>query len=131
MEEKKAFYYLGGNMRHFVNYLQQELNQVRFPTHPPTHPPTYLPTPSLLYTSKFLSTHPPTHLQAEAKDTGVQSRQVLDLAQEKTAFASLWREGRLLVEDPNTLDLINNKTSFGELLMTYTHRMKVRDSCKE
>lgn len=28
------------------------------------------------------------------------------------------------MEDPNALDVINNKTSFGELLMTYTHRMR-------
>lgn len=39
-------------------------------------------------------------------------------------FARLWGAGRLIVEDPNTLDVINNKTSFRELLMTYTHRMK-------
>lgn len=39
-------------------------------------------------------------------------------------FAALWRSGKLLVEDPNALDVINNKTSFGELLMTYTHRMR-------
>jgi hypothetical protein len=39
-------------------------------------------------------------------------------------FAKLWREGRLVVEDPNTLDVINNKTSFRELLMAYTNRMK-------
>lgn len=39
-------------------------------------------------------------------------------------FAALWRGGRLLVEDPNALDVINNKTSFGELLMTYTLRMR-------
>jgi hypothetical protein len=39
-------------------------------------------------------------------------------------LAQLWRAGRLVVEDPNTLDVINNKTSFRELLMAYTHRMK-------
>lgn len=39
-------------------------------------------------------------------------------------FSQLWREGRLVVEDPNTLDLINNKTSFRELLLAYTTRMK-------
>ncbi|GAB5030315.1 peptide-n-(n-acetyl-beta-glucosaminyl) asparagine amidase [Nannochloropsis oceanica] len=73
-----------------------------------------------------------TYLQQELGQTGaaegeVGRREVEDITQEKEAFASLWREGRLLVADPNTLDMINNKTSFGELLMTYTHRMKRTD----
>ncbi|EKU23366.1 peptide-N4-(N-acetyl-beta-glucosaminyl)asparagine amidase, partial [Nannochloropsis gaditana CCMP526] len=51
----------------------------------------------------------------------------MDLEAEKEGLAALWREGRLLVEDPHTLDRINNKTSFGELLMTYTHRMQRAD----
>ncbi len=41
----------------------------------------------------------------------------------QSRFAGLWRGGRLLVEDPNALDVINDKTSFRELLMTYSHRM--------
>ena len=65
--------------------------------------------------------------QAGPDKGGVGRREVQDITQEKEAFASLWREGRLLVADPNTLDMINNKTSFGELLMTYTHRMKRTD----
>ena len=90
------------------------------------------PSPSRFYYLGGNTVHFLTYLQQElgqagAEEGGVGRREVQDITQEKEAFASLWREGRLLVEDPNALDLINNKTSFGELLMTYTHRMKRTD----
>lgn len=65
--------------------------------------------------------------QAKAEASQISRRAVMDLEAEKEGLAALWREGRLLVEDPHTLDRINNKTSFGELLMTYTHRMQRAD----